>query len=87
MIDAVCFNRHVFQTETLERILKGLGVETLSPLFREGPVNCIESFRNGNVCYSYSDDGIAEKTGVFNCKEDIDMFIYVNTYNNGKVTR
>ena len=77
MIRAVCYNRKVFLDETIQRICEETGGHFAGSLVDMSFVNCIESYPDGNFCFSIVRKG---QKDIFDCNEDIDMFIYVNTH-------
>lgn len=84
MIRAVCFNKNVFRWDMLNKVILRIGGIWSGNLVREGPVNCIESFSDGRVYYSYCNRQEVGKGTVTDCGEDLEKFIYVNSYSYGK---
>lgn len=78
MIRAICFNADVFTEEVRNKILQETGGQWGGWLAENIQPNCIESFPNGYIYYSL----VTEKNtqGVTDCRNDIQQFIYVNSY-------
>ncbi len=77
MIRAVCFDKNSFKADTIKRIC----AETMGRLggFLTDPsmVNCIESFPDGTIYFSYTGQ-MVPKT-VYNCHDDVNLFIQANS--------
>lgn len=78
MIRAICFNADVFKEEVRDKILQETGGQWGGWLAEDIQPNCIESFPNG--CIYYSLVTVSDTQGVTNCHNDIQRFIYVNSY-------
>lgn len=77
MIRAVCFDKNSMKADTIERIC----TETMGRLggFLTDPsmVNCIESFPDGRIYFSYIGKRIPKT--VYNCHNDVNLFIQANS--------
>lgn len=84
MIKAVCFNPDVFKIDVLRKIEQETGGTWLGYLGESFQVNCIESFPDGSLFFSYCWPEEAARSNMMDCQHDIQKFIYVNSY--GKKT-
>ena len=84
MIRAVCFNRDVFRRDILDKIVRRTKGMMTGNLITEGPVNCIESFPDGSLCYSFTTPGELAGRQVTDCGCDIERFMDVNSYAYGE---
>ncbi len=78
MIHAICLNKHCLEPDTYARIL-----ESISGI--DGGVmgevsNGIASFPNGYVYKCYIPPALAARADVYNCHDDIEKFIEVNSF-------
>lgn len=77
MIRAVCFDKNSMKADTIERIC----TETMGRLggFLTDPsmVNCIESFPDGRIYFSYIGKRVPKT--VYNCHNDVNLFIQANS--------
>lgn len=81
MVRAVCFNKKAFTDEGFIGLLNQLKAEDGGTLTFTRPVNCVESFPNGTLCRSYAEsDMLGTLSTAINCGEDIELFVYVNSY-------
>lgn len=78
MIRAVCFNLDVFKPDVLQRIVEETGGEWMGYIGDSSQVNCIESFPDGALFYSYCWPD--QRARMMDCNNDIQKFIYVNSY-------
>lgn len=81
MVNAVCFNNHVFAPDVLDRILKETNGKLIGCLGNDSQVNCIESFADGTICYSFCWEAKRKQKDVIDCHNDVEKFIYVNRFN------
>lgn len=77
MIRSVCFSRHIFRQEMLKRICRETKGQMAGFLTDPSMVNCIESFPDGSIYYSFAPKQMPSH--VFNCQGDINRFIQANT--------
>jgi len=81
MVRAVCFNKKAFTDEGFLDLLNRLEAEDGGTLAFTRPVNCVESFPNGTLCRSHTErDWPGLYSAVINCDDNIEKFIYVNSY-------
>ena len=78
MINAVCFNVHVFKSEVLHRIVRRTGGRMMGYLGDEAQVNCIQSFKDGSFYYAYCWKDEIDRNGWLDTGGDIERFIVVN---------
>lgn len=78
MINAVCFNVHVFKPDVLQRIVHRTGGRMMGCLGNESQVNCIQSFGDGSLFYSFCWKDEVDRNGWLDTGGDIERFIEVN---------
>ena len=79
MVNAVCFNLNVFNTEVLNRILRETGARMRGRLGDEAQVNCLQSFADGTMFYAFCWKDEIQRDKIIDCGKDIEQFIYVNS--------
>jgi len=78
MINAVCFNLHVFRRNILQKIIRQTGGYML-PVTGDGThANCIQSTADGTLHYAFCWPQEIERTRMYDCGGDIEKFIRVN---------
>lgn len=80
MINAVCFNPHVFNPDTVERITSSTGGEVAGYLGDPSVANCIRSFPDGSLYYGHVSEDTPVSKRTIDCRHDIERFIYVNRF-------
>ena len=78
MINAVCFNIHVFKPGVLQRIVRRPGGRMTGYLVNASQVNCIQSFGDGSLFYSFCWKDEIDRNGWMDTGGDIERFIEVN---------
>lgn len=79
MVNAVCFNLNVFNTEVMDRIIRETGGRFCGRLGDESQVNCIQSFADGTIFYAFCWKQEIDRTKTMDCGTDIERFIHVNS--------
>ena len=80
MVNAVCFNLKVFRPEVLAEIVNETGGRMGGYLGEESQVNCLQSFADGTLFYSFCWKQEIDRNKIIDCCGDVDKFIHVNRH-------
>ena len=77
MIRAICLDKKSFETDTIERICSETKGKMGGFLTDPSMVNYLESFPDGYIYLSYIGEVVPKN--VFNCRNDVNLFIQANS--------